>query len=56
MIAGFASAVQVERVVSKGGIEAWFVRDTSVPILSIEFLFRGGAALEIGLAFPGFDR
>ena len=43
---GFASAVQVERVVSKGGIEAWFVRDTSVPVLSIEFLFRGGAALE----------
>jgi len=44
--AGYAAAVQVERVVSKGGIEAWFVRDTSVPILSVEFLFRGGAALE----------
>jgi len=43
---GYAAAVQVERVVSKGGIEAWFVRDSSVPILSIEFLFRGGAALE----------
>jgi len=46
LFTGFASAVQVERVVSKGGIEAWFVRDTSVPVLSIEFLFRGGAALE----------
>lgn len=46
LFSGFASAVQVERVVSKGGIEAWFVRDTSVPILSVEFLFRGGAALE----------
>ena len=44
--AGGAGAVTVERVVSKGGIEAWFVRDTSVPLLSIEFLFRGGAALD----------
>lgn len=46
LFVGHASAVQVERVVSKGGIEAWFVRDTSVPVLSIEFLFRGGAALD----------
>ncbi|MPY73662.1 MAG: insulinase family protein [Alphaproteobacteria bacterium] len=44
--AGSAGAVTVERVVSKGGIEAWFVRDTSVPLISVEFLFRGGAALE----------
>ena len=44
--AEWAGAVTVERVVSKGGIEAWFVRDTSVPLLSVEFLFRGGAALD----------
>lgn len=43
---GVASAVQIEKVVSKGGIEAYFVRDTSVPLVSIEFLFRGGAALD----------
>lgn len=42
----WAGAVEVERVVSKGGIEAWFVRDTSVPLISVEFLFRGGAALD----------
>lgn len=52
--AGSAGAVTVERVVSKGGIEAWFVRDTSVPLISVEFLFRGGAALDpkdkVGLA------
>lgn len=52
--AGGAWAVKVERVVSEGGIEAWFVRDTTVPVLSVEFLFRGGAALDpegkVGLA------
>jgi zinc protease len=43
--AAFA-AKNVERVVSPGGIEAWLVRDTSVPLLSLEFSFRGGAALD----------
>lgn len=41
-----ASAVEVERVVSPGGIEAWLVRDDSVPLVAIEFSFRGGAALD----------
>ena len=41
-----ASAVTVERVVSPGGIEAWLVRDTMVPLVSIEFSFRGGAAMD----------
>ncbi len=43
---GVASAVTVERVVSPGGIEAWLVRDTMVPLVAIEFSFRGGAALD----------
>ena len=47
-------AVKVERVVSPGGIEAWLVRDHSVPITAIEFSFRGGAIADpkdkIGLA------
>jgi len=38
-----ARAVSVERVVSPGGIEAWFVKDSTVPLLAIEFSFRGGA-------------
>ncbi len=38
-----AQAVTVERVVSPGGIEAWFVKDNTVPLLAIEFSFRGGA-------------
>ena len=41
-----AFAVQVERVVSKGGIEAWLIRDHSNPITTMKFTFRGGAALD----------
>jgi zinc protease len=39
-----AWAVDVKRVVSPGGIEAWLVQDHSVPLLSIDFAFRAGAA------------
>ncbi len=38
-----ASATKIERVVSPAGIEFWFVRDATVPLVSIEFAFRGGA-------------
>ena len=34
---------KIERVVSPGGIEAWLVRDATVPLIAIEFAFRGGA-------------
>lgn len=36
-------ATKIERVVSPGGIEAWLVRDSSVPLISMEFSFKGGA-------------
>jgi zinc protease len=39
-----ASAAKIERVVTPGGIEAWLVRDETVPMVSIEFGFKGGAA------------
>ncbi len=38
-----AHATKIERVVSPGGIEFWFVRDATVPLVAIEFAFRGGA-------------
>jgi zinc protease len=38
-----AHATKIERVVSPGGIEAWLVRDSSVPLISVEFAFKGGA-------------
>lgn len=39
-----AGAVDVKRVVSPGGIEAWLVEDHSVPLLSVDFAFRNGAS------------
>ena len=34
---------KIERVVSPGGIEAWLVREPSVPLIALEFAFKGGA-------------
>ena len=39
-----AAAVEVERVMSPGGIEAWLVRDNSIPITALEFSFRDGGS------------
>jgi zinc protease len=41
-----AGAVEVKRVVSPGGIEAWLVEDHSNPIISLDLAFRGSAALD----------
>jgi zinc protease len=41
-----AQAMQIERVLSPGGIEAWLVRDKTIPVLALEVSFRGGSALE----------
>jgi zinc protease len=38
-----AQATKIERVVSPGGIEAWLVREASVPVIAVDFAFRGGA-------------
>lgn len=37
------SATKIERVISPGGIEAWLVSDSSVPLVAMNFAFRGGA-------------
>ena len=39
------AAVDVERVVSPGGIEAWLVENHANPILSMTLAFRGGSAV-----------
>jgi zinc protease len=39
-----AAATTIERIVSPGGIEAWLVRETEVPLISVNFAFSGGAA------------
>jgi zinc protease len=42
--ASAANATKIERVVSPAGIEVWLVREPSVPLISLSFSFRGGAA------------
>ncbi len=42
-VAAPAGATTVERVVSPGGIEAWLVRESAVPVIAVEFAFVGGA-------------
>ncbi|MGD9980790.1 MAG: M16 family metallopeptidase [Hyphomonadaceae bacterium] len=38
--------VNVERIVSPGGIEAWLVSDSTVPIIVLRAYWRGGSAIE----------
>jgi zinc protease len=43
MFGSAAQATTIERVVSAGGIEAWLVRQPAVPLIAMQFAFRGGA-------------
>ena len=36
-----AQAADIKKVVSSKGIEAWFVQDSSVPLIAMNFVFRG---------------
>jgi len=38
-----AHANKIQRVISPGGIEAWLVQEKTVPLVAIDFAFRGGA-------------
>jgi zinc protease len=38
------AATKIQRLVSPGGIEAWFVQDATVPLVAMEYAFVGGAA------------
>ena len=39
-----AAAAKIQRLISPGGIEAWFVQDATVPLVAMEFSFTGGSA------------
>jgi zinc protease len=39
-----AFAMDIERIVSPSGIEAWLVHEQSVPLVSLSFAFRGGSS------------
>jgi zinc protease len=43
IVAPAAHTTKIERVISPGGIEAWLVRETSVPLIAMDFAFKGGA-------------
>jgi zinc protease len=38
------AAAKIQHLVSPGGIEAWFVQDSTVPVIAMEYAFAGGAA------------
>ncbi|MDF2365739.1 pitrilysin family protein [Sneathiella sp.] len=50
-----AKAVEVKEVTSPGGIKAWLVEEPSIPIVSMNVAWRGGASLDpadkAGLAY-----
>ncbi len=41
--ASAASATTIERIVSPAGIEAWLVREQSVPLVALSYAFTGGS-------------
>ncbi|HYM04459.1 MAG TPA: pitrilysin family protein, partial [Stellaceae bacterium] len=43
---GVARAAKIEPVTSPGGIVAWLVEDHSLPVVTFDVSFRGGAALD----------
>lgn len=41
-----AAAVDIQRVVSPAGIEAWLVEDHTNPLIALRIAFRGGSAMD----------
>ena len=39
-----AAAMTIEKIVSPAGIEAWLVREQTVPLVSLNYAFHGGPA------------
>jgi zinc protease len=39
-----AQAFEIREVTSPGGIKAWLVSDSTIPMIAMNFSFRGGAA------------
>ncbi|WP_323783982.1 pitrilysin family protein [Thalassovita sp.] len=42
-----AAAVDIQAVTSKGGFNAWLVENHSIPFVSLEIRFKGGASLDL---------
>jgi zinc protease len=41
-----SATIEIEEIVSPGGIEAWLVEDPSIPFVALEVWFIGGSSLE----------
>jgi len=41
-----AAAMEIKEVTSPGGIKAWLVEDTTIPLIAMQFSFKGGGALD----------
>lgn len=41
-----AQAIEIEEVISPGGIKAWLVQDDTADLVSMSFSFRGGALMD----------
>ena len=41
-----AGAVEVKEVKSQSGISAWLIEDHANPVISVRFMFKGGAAMD----------
>lgn len=39
-------AMDIKEVTSPGGINGWLIQDTTVPLFTMQFAFRGGSALD----------
>jgi zinc protease len=39
-----STSSRIQRVISKGGIEAWLIEEYAVPLIAVEFSFAGGTA------------
>ncbi|MPT22420.1 MAG: insulinase family protein, partial [Starkeya sp.] len=39
-----SETTRIQRVISPGGIEAWLVHDSTLPLVAMEIAFLGGAA------------
>ena len=49
LLAAPAGAVEIKRVVSPGGIEAWLIEAHDNPLFAMSFSFDGGSALHSAL-------
>ncbi|WP_319845026.1 pitrilysin family protein [Terrihabitans rhizophilus] len=52
VVQGAAAAAKIQRVISPSGIEAWLVSEDTVPVIAMDFAFRGGSAQD-DAAKPG---